>query len=241
MLAGIVIQARMGSSRFPGKSLADLDGQPVLHQLLVRLERAEEIGVPIVATSSRSADDAIEDYCASQHVPCFRGSEDDVLGRYTEVASSLGLDVVIRACGDAPLTDPEGIRAVWSAFEDGDFLLVHNRHPEGWPAGTAVDLITRGALIEADKCARLPEEREHVVPYLLAHSGRFPTCAVSAPPSLRRPHYHLAIDYPDDLDRMRRIYRHFGTPGGPESLGDVIAFLDEHPEVGCPKASGGTA
>lgn len=233
MRAGLVIQARMGSSRFPGKSLRDLHGLPLLHQLVARLERVHDIAETIVATSTQRADDAIAQYCSARKIPCARGSEADVLARYADTAEAHGLDVVIRVCGDAPLTDPEGVRAVWGRFRETGACFVHNRHPRGWPVGTAVDLVTREALAEASKRAERAHEREHVVPFLTANPELFPTRQVNAPAELCRPHFDLSVDYPEDLERLQHIYRHFGRRGGPDRMRELVSYLDAHPEWAC--------
>ena len=95
----------------------------------------------------------------------------------------------------------------------------------------AVDLMTRDVLAEASKRAGNVYEREHVVPYLAGHPELFPTQCVSAPASLRRPGFDLSVDYPEDLERLQRIYRYFGRAGGPETTTDLIAYLDAHPEL----------
>lgn len=223
----------MGSSRFPGKSLRDLNGMPLLHQLVTRLKRVDDIAGTIVATSTRRSDDAIAQYCSAQQIPCTRGSEADVLARYAATAEAHELDVVIRVCGDAPLTDPEGVRAVWERFRESGACFVHNRHPRGWPIGTAVDLVTREALAEASKRAEREREREHVVPFLTSNQELFPTQQVNAPADLCRPHFDLSVDYAEDLERLQSIYRHFGRPGGPGRMHDLVSYLDAHPECAC--------
>ena len=223
---GIIIQARMGSTRFPGKVLADLAGKPMLQQLVERLQRVPNVDELIVATSGRPADDVIEAHCASHGITCFRGSVQDVLQRYADAAVAYDLDVVIRACGDAPLTDPPGIVELMRVFNQGGTRFVHNRHPDGWPAGTAADLMPRDALLEAAAEAD-QHQREHVVPFLLEHSKRFGMRLVYAPTELHRPDYHLAVDYPDDLALMRRLYAQLGTQ---PQLDDVIAYLDANSE-----------
>ena len=229
MPAGIVIQSRMGSARFPGKSLALLGGRPLLAVLLERLAGLSDVVGVYVATSDRPGDDAIEACCDDHGVACLRGSEQDVLGRYAEAARRFDLDPVVRACGDAPLTDPEGVRAVLQAYRDAQARFAHNRHDAGWPVGTAVDVIERDALLLAEKEAREPAEREHVIPWLVARAERFGTVAVEAPAALRRPGLHLAVDVPRDLERLRALWDAF-PDGGPPTLRAALEFFDAHPE-----------
>lgn len=203
---GALIQARLGSSRFPGKVLEDLAGAPMLQRLVDRLAAMDELDMVVVATSDRPGDDRLAAYCEAHRIPVFRGDEADVLGRFRAAAAAFGFDLIVRACGDAPLTDPDGIRALLRAFETGGTRFVHNRHPRGWPVGTAADLLTRDALEEAADAAGEPHQREHVTPYLDEHGGRFGRRLVEGPAEWGRPGHHLAVDYPEDLAWMRRAY-----------------------------------
>ena len=222
---GAVIQARMGSSRFPGKVLEDLGGAPMLQSLVDRLQLVPELSVILVATSQGSRDDPIEHYCTSHDVACFRGSEGDVLGRFVGAARATGLDVVVRVCADAPLTDPTGIQRLVEAFNSGDYRFVHNRHPRGWPVGTAADLVTTEALAEADNKADLAHQREHVTPYLVENPEFFSTYCVAGQPSWLSPSYHLAVDYRDDLDWMRRLFSGLAKPATQISIPDILSWI----------------
>ncbi len=229
MRVGIIIQARMESTRFPGKILADLAGKPMLQRVIERLKRVPKIDELIVATSDRSSDDAIATHCSKNDISCFRGFEEDVLRRYADAAECYDLDVIIRACGDAPLTDPPGIEELIRVFHNEDTRFVHNRHPDGWPAGTAADLMSRDALDEAVAKADKPHHREHVVPFMYEHPDCFGMKVVYAPADLRRPEYDLAVDFKEELALICRIYRTFGNPDPAQlSLQDVVSWLDQN-------------
>ena len=223
---GAIIQARMGSSRLPGKAMSDLAGTPLLARLVERLRRVPELQAIVVATSTYTQDDPLAAFCETCETPVFRGSEEDVLGRYVAAAQAFELDVVVRVCADAPLTDPEGISALVEAFESSDAHFVHSRHPTGWPVGTAADLITTNALGEAARDARHPYQREHVVPFLVEHPKRFTTRLVLGPTDWLQPCYHFAVDYPEDMNWMRRLYGELGRDdvAGPE-IADVLAWI----------------
>lgn len=223
---GAIIQARMGSSRLPGKAIYDLAGTPLLARLVERLRRVPELQTVVVATSTFTQDDALAAICEARETPVFRGSEEDVLGRYFAAAQAFELDVVVRVCADAPLTDPEGISALVEAFASSDARFVHSRHPTGWPVGTAADLMTANALGEAARGARQPYQREHVVPFLVENPKRFATRLVHGPADWLQPCYHFAVDYPEDMDWMRRLYGELGRDdvAGP-AIPDVLAWI----------------
>ena len=228
MRTGIVIQARMGSTRFPGKVLEKLCGATMLEQLVDRLTGITGIDKTIVATSDRSLDDAIASLCADHDIACFRGSEQDVLGRYRDAAEVYSLDVILRACADAPLTDPPGIMKLLQVFGSRETQFVHNRHPDGWPLGTSADLMARSALELAATDATLPQQREHVVPYLWEHAVEFKECKLESPPELRRPHYSFTVDYPKDLEILNGLCEELKTPFQDLQLSRIITYLDEN-------------
>lgn len=200
----------MGSTRFPGKVLADLAGKPLLERLVNRLRAVPDMDELIVAISVLPGDDILEQFCSERGYTCYRGSELDVLQRYVDAAAAFNLDVVIRVCSDAPLTDPDGIMELRKVFEQGGTRFVHNRFPGGWPAGGAADLMTTDALLEAVEEADQPHHREHAASFLSENPDRFNMKLVHAPTDLHRPNYHLAIDRPEELDLLRRIYAEVG-------------------------------
>lgn len=234
-MIGAVIQARMGSTRFPGKVLMPFAGRPLLSWLVERLRRANDLDAIIVATSGEAKDDALAKFCDGEEIECFRGPEDDVLGRYLQTAKAYDLDVIVRVCGDAPLTDPNGIFALVSKFKEGNARFVHNRHIAGWPIGTAADLMTVEALTDAAAAAERPDQREHVVPYLLENPVQFETRLVYGPKAWLTPPYHLAVDYPNDMHWLNALFkdRNGANPAEmdiPELL-KRITGLEKKPEL----------
>jgi spore coat polysaccharide biosynthesis protein SpsF len=205
-VVGAIIQARMGSSRFAGKVLKDIAGQPMLAWLIARLQLVQELDQIIVATSNLVIDDPLEDFCKAGDIAFYRGSEKDVLGRFLGAAKAFSLDVIVRVCGDAPLTDPDGIRALIADFSKGGSNFVHSRHKAGWPVGTAADLMTFNVLAEAASNADHPYQREHVVPWLAEHPEKTAMRLVYGTPELLSPVYHLAVDYEEDLDWLKEIF-----------------------------------
>ena len=221
-----IIQARMGSSRLPGKVLMDLAGYPVLFHVV---QRSSQMGTDLVlvATSSRPADDPIANLCDHHAWPCFRGSEEDLLDRYYQAAREYDAEHVIRVTADNPLVCPTQARVVLSHHlsESADYT-----HMEGLPLGASVEVIFFPALERAWREARRPEEREHVTPYLYK-SGLFKQERLHAPVELRAPELRLTVDEQDDLELMRRIYARLYHEDDIISLNDVVALLRSEPAL----------
>ena len=221
-----IIQARMGSTRLPGKVLMDLAGYPVLFHVV---QRASQMGTDLVlvATSSRPADDPIADLCDHYAWPCFRGSEEDVLDRYYQGACEHKAEHVIRVTADNPLVCPNQARVALSHHlsKSADYT-----HMEGLPLGAAVEVIFLPALERAWREARRPEEREHVTPYLY-ESGLFKQEKFRAPVELRAPEFRLTVDEADDLELMRKIYARLYRKEEIIFLSDVVALLRSDPAL----------
>jgi spore coat polysaccharide biosynthesis protein SpsF (cytidylyltransferase family) len=220
----IIIQARMRSTRLPGKVLMDVAGQPLLFHVV---QRSLEIGSDrvVVATSSHPADDAIAELCDRYAWPCFRGSEEDVLDRYYRAGVEHKAEHVLRVTADNPLIcSEEARRALAQHIKSGaDYT-----HSEGLPLGAAVEVISFKALERAWREARLAEEREHVTPYL-CRSGLFKVGALPASPELRVPELRLTVDVAEDLELMRRIYARLYHSGKIIPLSEVVTLLRAEP------------
>ncbi len=210
MKTGIIVQARMGSSRFPGKVLKKINGKTVLEHLMDRLRISANIDAVIVALTDSPKDDILYDTCLEHNYPCYRGDEDNVLRRYYECAVEFKLDTVIRVCSDAPLTDLSAIEQMINIYKFNDTQLVHNRFKEGWPPGGAADVFSMEALHEANKSATENREKEHVIPYMVKHGKRFGEIKLAAYPEILRPYYNLTIDYPDDLQKFEKLLHKAG-------------------------------
>jgi spore coat polysaccharide biosynthesis protein SpsF (cytidylyltransferase family) len=221
-----IIQARLGSSRLPGKVLAELAGHPMLAHVVGRAEGidADEI---IVATSTGRGDQAIADLCCDRGWQCFRGSEDDVLDRFYQTAREFSADVVLRLTADNPLMCPHEAARV----------LQHHLRAEadytrsvGLPLGAGIEIASFAALERAWREAKTPPEREHVMPYLYC-SGRFKIAEVAAPEELNHPELRLTVDEPEDLELMRRVYAELYRAGEFLELRNVVNFLNSNPQI----------
>ena len=222
-----IIQARMSSSRLPGKVLKDIGGKPMLHRVAVRARRAQTLGRVIVATTTDPADDPVAVWCQNQGVLCFRGSPFDVLDRYYRAACWAGAEVVVRLTADCPEID----RTV-RAFEAAQVDFAANRLPPPFhrttPIGMDTEVVSFAALARTWREAEAKYAREHVMPYLYEEAGRFRTLLVDHDPDWGQ--VRLTVDTADDLALIRRIYAHFDNTDE-FSLDAVMALLAAQPDL----------
>jgi len=224
-----IIQARMGSSRLPGKVLQDLAGRPAL-DWVVRAARAilgiDEIAI---ATSTEAADDRLVEWCAGACISCVRGSESDLLARYAEAARALDADVVMRLTADNPFLDPAICSQVLWLFESSGADYASNVDPIVWADGLDCEVFSAAALQVAAEQASRPFEREHVTPYLRHHRHRFSQRSLPCPlPGFADENW--ALDTPEDLEFLRAVAVHLPTDQ-PPSYVEVLRVLAQYPEL----------
>jgi spore coat polysaccharide biosynthesis protein SpsF (cytidylyltransferase family) len=230
MKIGIVVQARTGSSRLPGKVLKPVIGdRTVLHCVLERVLRSRSIHTVVVATTSLPSDDGIPSIADSLGIPVFRGSERDLLRRYIGAMDAFGLEVVVRVTADCPLIEPQVIDDVVELYLQSPCDYAY---ADGYPRGTGeVELITYSALVREDRLVGSDaHHREHVTTFLLEHPTEFRLAIRRAPKQYVRPEFRLTVDEQLDLDVVQRVYQSF-SPRTDFGLDEVIAFLDAHPEI----------
>jgi len=223
-----IVQARMGSTRLPGKVLADVAGRPMLARVLERLGRAETLDEIVVATSTEPADDAIEALCEELEVPAFRGSEEDVLERYRDAAAWSEADAVVRVTADCPLLDPGVVDRVVRRFLDGDADYVSNTLERTYPRGLDVEAFSRDALEEAHRDARESWEREHVTPYLYRHPERFSIAQVHGESD--ESDRWWTVDTEEDLRFVRSVCERLEDPAA-TTWSEILGLLRRHPEL----------
>lgn len=228
-----IIQARMGSTRLPGKVLMDLNGEPMLKMLLRRVALAEKVQKVVVATSSLNSDDKIAEFCAKEGVEVFRGSEDDVLSRYYECATKAGATVIVRLTGDCPLIDPGIIDRVVKLFEDTAVDYAANTVPpetRTFPSGSDVEVFTYSALARAHEEATDPGDREHVTFCFWKKrlSGIRTTQFRTAEDWSK---YRLSVDYPEDLEVIRAVVTGLPSANPVPPLAEIIKFLEDRPDL----------
>jgi len=224
-----IIQARMGSSRLPGKVLMDLAGEPVLVRCVNRICRARSINEIVVATTSKPADDAILNLCRQQNWPCFRGSEEDVLDRFYHTAIKWRADVVVRITSDCPLIEPIIVDQVVQDFlkrQPKVDYVSNSLPPRTFPRGLETEVIGLNVLERAWREDQNPAWREHVTPYIYKNPALFQIYSVTHARDYS--HMRWTVDTSEDLDFVRRIYDHFGQDLF--SWEEVLALLEVHPE-----------
>jgi len=206
---GALVQARMSSSRLPGKVLRPLAGRPLLSYLLERLVRCESLQRVVVATSADASDDPIADFCASQEVECHRGSLDDVAWRFLESADAAGLDTFVRVNGDSPLLDQRLVDHGVELFLREHCDLATNLLPRSFPEGQSVEVISVAALRRAHADMD-PADREHVTTLFYREAALFEIRTFSAPEDWSA--VRLVVDTEDDAQTMERLLTHMDRP-----------------------------
>ena len=247
-----IIQARMGSSRLPGKVLLDIGGEPMLARVVERARRARSLHEVVVATTLDEADDPVAEFCAGRGYPCYRGSLHDVLDRYYQAALVFGADVIVRLTADCPLIDPQVIDETVYAFfgltaggEDLDtpqdqmitlsdfpYDFAANRLPPPWgrtyPIGLDTEVCTRAGLETAWLEATLAHQREHVMPFFYDNPQRFRILHLNYPIDYGK--LRWTVDTPQDLELVRQVYARFA---GREDFSwiEVLALFQQEPAL----------
>lgn len=226
-----IIQARMGSSRLPGKMLKDLVGKPLIWHLIHRLQRSVTVNEIVLATTTQKADDALCAFAEEAGLQVVRGEDRDVLGRFAQGAETSGADIIVRVNGDAPLIDPAFIDAQVTALQtqNVDFVAL----PEGTPCiHDGVDAMSRHALdIMMAEAREDPVAVEHVSGYIKLHPDRFRIGVFEIPHILQWHGARLSIDTPADLAFMERLYAELGVPAGEARLADASKLLQARPDL----------
>lgn len=226
MVLGIV-QARLGSTRLPGKVLMDIEGQPMLLRVVNRARQARSLDKVIVATSNKAGDDEIENCCVKAGIDCFRGSENDVLDRYYQAAHYYKAETIARITADCPLLDPDVIDRVVEVFLAGRYDYVSNVLRYTYPDGLDVEVFSFQALERAWKESAKLMEREHVTPYL-RNSKLFKTVNVENSENLSD--HRWTVDKASDLEFVRKVFQ-YSKDHSDLKMKDVLEILKEHPEL----------
>ncbi len=227
-----VIQARMGSTRLPGKTLMRAAGKPLLAHLIERLRRARRVDQIVVATTVNPEDDAIEALCrALVGVGCFRGSVDDVLGRVVAALVAFSADIHVEVHGDGPLPDWNVVDGLIGAYLDGGHDVVTNAQTVTYPPGLDAWVYSTRLLAAVERVAAAPEHRESPSLYLLQHPERYGVLNREAPAALRRPDVYLEVDTAADFEVVRGIMEALYPANPAFTTEDVLRFLDAHPDL----------
>jgi spore coat polysaccharide biosynthesis protein SpsF len=227
-----IIQARMSSTRLPGKVLQEIAGKPMLVWVVERARRAKLPAEVVVATTTKPEDDPLVRFCQEKGYPCQRGSLNDVLDRYYQTAKLYAADVIVRLTSDCPFIDPVEIDHVITEFQKTGVDFAANRLPppfgRTYPIGLDTEVCSFTALERAWKEAEQSFEREHVMPYLYVVPGRFKVLRVDYPVDHGK--LRWTVDTPADLELARQVAARFGGRDDFSWL-DVLALFEREPEL----------
>jgi glutamate-1-semialdehyde aminotransferase/spore coat polysaccharide biosynthesis protein SpsF (cytidylyltransferase family) len=226
-----IVQARMGSTRLPGKALMGIAGRPMLGRVVDRVRLASVaagINQIVVATTTNESDDPIAEFCAKENIACFRGDEADVLDRFYRAAKAHSADAILRITADCPLIDPEVIEKIVARFQVGDCDYVSNTLRYTYPDGLDAEVFAFGALEQAWQEAKKPSDREHVTPYL--RGNKFRTANVESENPVSPNQFRWTVDDSRDLKFVRDVYAAF-APCTTFQSQDVFALLKARPDL----------
>lgn len=216
----------MGSSRLPGKVLADIHGRPALARLHARLRQSERLDGIVLATTENPADDVLAEWADSAGLACFRGSEDDVLRRVVEAHRLMNSDVVVEVCGDTPLIDPGVIDMAIDTFSTNECDVVSTTWAPSFPQGIDAQVFPLRALEDVEAQVTDPAVREHVSLHFYENPARYRAIHLMAPPRWRAPELRCQLDYPEDLRFINEVYARlaprFGDRFGVEEILETV-------------------
>lgn len=210
----IIIQARMGSTRRPGKINNLFNGEPMVVYQIKRLQSYGYKNI-VVATTNEASDDITEEIVNSTGAICFRGSKNDVLNRFYECCNKYKIENIIRVGGDDPLIDPEGIMKLCNIHKTthNDYDLIYTSHPKGWIYGTAAEFFTYKSISIANKTVETEIEREHIIPYYKNNYNKLKILKVDSLDKYNRKDIYVSVDYQEDLDLIAQIIDFFTQKG----------------------------
>ncbi len=223
----LIVQARMGSTRLPGKVMRTVGGVPLIQLLLQRLSRSRRIEQIVLATSTSPSNGPLVEHVQSLGYPVFRGDENDVLDRYYRAAKLHFGDVVVRITGDNPLADPQIVDEVIGRFMEEQVDYASNAHPPTYPCGLDAEVFTFKALEQAWQRAIRTYDREHVTPYF-RDSGTFRLLNVRQ--ALDHSGERWTVDEPEDYEVIKRVFEHF-SPDVHFSWLDVLGLSQRQPAL----------
>jgi len=232
-----IIQARMGSTRLPGKVLLPILGKPMLWHIVNRLQAVPSIDKIVVATSTASDDDKIASFANEYEVACFRGSESDVLDRYYQAALRFNAGQMLRITGDCPFVDPKVVSNLIKLYDAGSYDYVGVATGAGamfidegrFPDGLDAECLSFATLECTWREAVEPGDREHVTPYIWRVAGRFHIGALKAEKDYSR--FRWTVDNEADFQLVSQVYEALFQEDKPFLMADILDYLNDHPEL----------
>jgi spore coat polysaccharide biosynthesis protein SpsF len=232
-----IIQARMGSTRFPGKVLQPIGGKAILLHILERLKAVRSINEIVVAIPDGAVDQPLRSFCREHRISFWGGSETDVLDRYYGTARRYGGDPILRITADCPLVDPGTVEELIQMYHSGHFdyvAVAAGADSEGltdgrFPDGLDAECCSFAALEAAWRDATDVRDREHVTRFLWKNKQRFRCGKLFA--AAHYPSFRLTVDHPQDLELVQRIYEELGNGAKIFPVAEIISLLERKPEL----------
>lgn len=230
MNISVIIEARMSSTRLPGKVLMKVNKKPILKHMVDRLKHCKLIKDIIIATTLKPQDDIIEKFCKKNKLKFFRGSESDVLGRVLFAAKKFRVDVIVEITGDCPLIDPNIVDQTISTYllnkKKVDYMTNALRY--SYPNGMDVQIFKRKLLNKVSKLTNSKHDREHVTTYIYSNPKKFKIFEISAPPNLYWPGLGLTLDTKQDFELIKTIIKNLSKIKPFFTCLDIINFLKKN-------------
>lgn len=228
-----IIQARMGSTRLPGKVMMDLSGHPVLWHIISRVQKSRRSDKVLVATTKNPEDIVIEKFCKKWNIPVYRGNVEDVLQRYCDAViflekTTTEVEYIIRITGDCPFVDPEMMDEFAEIAVNGKYDYVSNVNPPTYPDGLDIEIFSRKALFTACREAILASEHEHVTPYIRKSDVMR---KINLESSRDLSYLRLTLDNLEDYILISRIYSALYDESKIFTLQDILIFLQNYPDL----------
>lgn len=222
-----IIQARMGSTRLPGKILKEVNGRPLLSYQLERLSLSKYINQIVIATTIKEQDDIIEEFCINQTVPVYRGPESDVLARYYEAALKFKPEIIVRITSDCPIIDSQVVDRTIQHFIEHDFDYVSNTVERTYPRGMDTEVFSFEALQKAYQESFLNRDREHVTAYFYSNPEKFNIGSVRNETDYSK--YRWTVDTVEDFELIRLIIEKLYNENPYFSMNEVINLMEQNP------------
>jgi spore coat polysaccharide biosynthesis protein SpsF len=234
LIITVVVQARMSSSRLPGKVMLPILGETLLFRMIERLKRITYPVQMVVATSTDEKDAVIERFCNDKNITFYAGEMNDLLDRHYQVGVLTGADAIIKIPSDCPLIDPKIVDKVIDFYLEnhGKYDFISNLHPATYPDGNDVELMTFKALKRAWKEATRPLYREHTTPYFWENTDKFQIANLSWENGLDYSMTHrFTIDYEDDYLFIKRVFEELYPINPNFSIGDILKLINSKPDI----------
>jgi spore coat polysaccharide biosynthesis protein SpsF (cytidylyltransferase family) len=236
----IIVEARTQSKRLPGKLIMKILDRPVIDLMIERLKKINKINDIIIATTTNKDDDILEKIAKENNIKCFRGEEEDVLGRVVETIKFFKTDIVVQITGDNPLVDRGLTEELISFFLDNykkyDFIcndagIYNSKFKKEFPMGLNTKVFKSSILIEVERKTKNPVDREHIVNYILKNFDQFKILSYKAPPKLCRQDIRLTLDYIEDFNLIKLVYENLYINNKSFSIKNIVDFLDQNPKI----------